>query len=216
VRLRRSFIAALALVCACSSASGGGDDQTGNPDGSATDAPAGDSAVDTHVDDASDAAHDVVVDTGAAIDTRPDGPCKTTCGGAECGKIDDGCGGIVDCGDCGDLPGEVCETIAPLFQTRVHNAISALASASPPPSYFDLADTSCGGGYKVTDANGFVGALVSLLATKADVVVIQDPKDGNEIRIRAATSSSAENYHVVTSAMCSAYKYTSTCTPAGF
>jgi hypothetical protein len=224
VTFRRASIIGLVFLCACSSASGGGDDQGGGPDASASDAPedhgASDVATDTRP--ATDAAPptdshaDVVADTGTAADTAP--PCtpKTTCGGAECGKIDDKCGGILDCGDCGGLPGEKCETITPLFQTRVHNAIETLAAASPPPTYFDLADTSCAGGYKVTDAKAFPAALVDELAKKTDVVVEVDPNDGNEIRIRAATSDAAENYHVVTSWGCTAYKYTSTCTPAGF
>ena len=217
---RRASIVGLVFVCACS-ASGGGDSPGGATDSSVGDAKA-ETEPDTRRDDAvTDAGADAVKDTGAATDTAAADtapPCtpKTTCGGAECGKIDDKCGGILDCGDCGGLPGEKCETITPLFQTRVHNAIEAVASASPPPTFFDFTDTSCAGGYKITAAESFVDTLVAELSKKTDVVAIKDPNDHNEIRIRDAASDAAENYPVVTSWGCTAYKYTSTCTPAGF
>src|SRR5207302_1930287 len=63
--------------------------------------------------------------------------CKTTCGGAECGPIPDGCGGTVDCGDCGGAPGDTCISYpTPLFQQAVRNAIKQVETDHP--EYFDI------------------------------------------------------------------------------
>ncbi len=47
-------------------------------------------------------------------------------------------------------------------------------------------------------------------------VCISDPNDPNEIRIRSASSDSADNFQIRTSAGYTRAGYTSTCTPAGF
>ena len=74
-----------------------------------------------------------VISADAPIDVAPadTAVCKTTCGGSECGPIPNGCGGTVDCGDCGS-PGETCISYpTPLFQGAVHNAIAALVATNP-------------------------------------------------------------------------------------
>lgn len=214
--VRRPFVC-LALCVGCSSASGSGDSVFRDDDAIA------DASSDALVDASLDG-HPIVTDAfdaTDATDAHPTDstdapPCtpKTTCGGAECGPIPDHCGATLACVDCGGAPGEWCETMTPVFQGAVHNAIAALASTSP--AYFDMTDTTCGGNFEIKDAAAFVKALVAELSKKPGVVVIVDPRDSNEIRIRDAGSTSAENYHVVTSFDCTAYKYTSTCTPAGF
>jgi hypothetical protein len=153
----------------------------------------------------------------AVTDTAPPadvGSCKTTCLGVECGPVPNGCGGILTCGDCGGAPGEYCVKVAsPIFATAVHNAIEALAATSP--AYLDVADV-VGGNYRVLDNAAFRTALVAEMSKKPDLVCIGDPRDGTEIRVRPSTVDAAENYHVIISSGYTAYKYTSTCTPAGF
>jgi hypothetical protein len=139
---------------------------------------------------------------------------KTVCGGNECGMIPTGCGTLIDCGDCGGAPGETCITYnAPQFRDQVRMQIDAVKQQHP--EYFDFANPM-GDSVMVVDPAGFVAALVANLNGLGGVVAIVDPNDNSEIRIRAANSTAAENYHVVTSKSYSAYKYTSTCDPAGF
>jgi len=215
--VRRTIFVISLLACSC------GDGALEGSDRGAEDATSDTSRSDTRVADTEsvDTTVEPPKDTGtaeidsSAADTAPDGPCKTTCGGAECGHlVPNGCGGTIDCGDC-SMPGEICVTITPLFRNRVRDSINALKALSPTPSYLDLADT-LGESVRVLDTKAFTTALVSQVNAGGGVVCISDPADINEIRVRSSSSSSAENYHVVTSAGYSAYKYTSTCTPAGF
>lgn len=140
--------------------------------------------------------------------------CKTDCKGNECGNIPDGCGGFKNCGDCGE-PGVWCEVMTtPLHREAVRAAIATVKTAHP--EYFDFADSLGGESVKVLDAVNYRTAVVAEVNTKAGKVCIADPNDGREVRVRASTSTAAENYLTVTSGGYSAYKYTSTCTPAGF
>jgi hypothetical protein len=154
-----------------------------------------------------------VVDTGA--EAAPDtAACKTDCKGIECGPIPDGCGGIKDCGDCMGAPGEYCVVLTPLHQMAVRQAIETTKTTHP--EYFDFTDTLGGESVKVKDPTGFRTSVVSEVNMKMGKVCIPDPNDSREVRVRASTSMSAENYLTITSGGYSAYKYTSTCTPAGF
>jgi len=213
----RAFAVLTACVCGCVNGGGFDDGERGSEDARTTDAAAIDAWDSATTDDASGSDIVEATDTMPAKDTAPPadvGPCKTTCGGNECGPIPDHCGGTVTCGDCGGAPGEYCETIAsPIFRTGVHNAIAALAATSP--SYLDVADV-VGGNYRVLDNVAFVTALVAEMSKKPGLVCIPDPVDGTEIRVRPATVDAAENYHVIISSGYTAYKYTSTCKPAGF
>jgi hypothetical protein len=162
-------------------------------------------AVDTFAPDTAVTADAMMIDTAA---------CKTTCKGeVECGKIPDGCGGFKDCGDCGE-PGVYCESIAPLHQPAVRAAIETTKMTNP--EYFDFTDTLGGESVKVVKPTEFRAKVVSEVNAKAGKVCIADPNDSREVRVRATTSMAAENYLTITSGGYSAYKYTSTCTPAGF
>jgi hypothetical protein len=82
----------------------GSDDASGNTDAPAGDAAGGDTATEgAPADDAGDAAtEDAPVD--ATPEAGPDVSCipSVTCAsaGAECGTLDDGCGGTIECGKC--------------------------------------------------------------------------------------------------------------------
>lgn len=153
------------------------------------------------------------VDAPEASSDSGGGPCKTECLGVECGNVPNGCGGTLACTPCGGDPGEYCvKWDVPLFRNDVHAAIEAVKATNPP--YLDLTD-ALGESVRVLDRDAFVTAVVAELKKKP-VVVIQDPNDGREIRIRPPTSDAAENYLTVTSGGYSVYKYTSTCSPAGF
>lgn len=107
---------------------------------------------------------------------------------------------------------DYCVGLAPVHQGAVKNAIEDTKLSHP--GYFNPADT-LGDGWKVVDLGGYTGNLVLLLVASGRVAQV-DPNDENEIRVRAASEPTAENYHVHTSAGYTAYKYTSTCSPAGF
>ena len=100
----------------------------------------------------------------------------------------------------------------PQFQNAVRNAIAQVKLDHP--EYFDFNDTLGGDSVKVLDPAGFRAAVVALVSGGGRTA-IPDPNDSREIRVRDAADA-AENYLLVTSAGYSAYKYTSTCTPAGF
>jgi hypothetical protein len=140
------------------------------------------------------------------------GPCKTTCLGNECGfQMPDGCGSTLDCGDCG--PGtDYCVVGVSEHATAVHNAHMAIQNDFP--AWFDLNDMS-GSNAKLLDLDSYRSELVSRMVALGKVA-ISDPNDNAEIRVRAATATSADNFRIVTSAGYSWDKYTSTCTPAGF
>jgi hypothetical protein len=149
--------------------------------------------------------------TPAPIET---GPCKMDCKGNECGKIPDGCGSFKDCGDCGE-PGVWCEVkTTPLHREAVRSAIEKVKTTNP--EYFDFTDSIGGESVKVVDAVNFRTKVVADVNTKAGKVCIADPNDFREVRVRASTSMAAENYLTITSGGYTVYKYTSTCTPAGF
>jgi hypothetical protein len=156
-------------------------------------------------------------DSGSIPDAGSDsaieaGDCKTSCLGNECGfAVPDSCGGTLDCGDCG-AGTDSCIVLAPVHQGAVKKAIEDTKLAHP--EYFDPTNTN-GDGWFVVDLDGFTASLVSLLVETGRVALV-DPNDENEIRVRGASETTAENYHVHTSAGYSAYKYTSTCSPAGF
>lgn len=163
----------------------------------------------------SDAALPDAADAGeieAAAGTGGRGACKSTCLGNECGaQMPDLCGGSLDCGSCGDAT-DYCVVLGPVHQGAVKKAIDETKQSNP--EFFDPADT-LGDGWKVVDLGGFTANLVELLIASGRVALV-DPNDENEIRVRATSESTAENYHVHTSAGYTAYKYTSTCSPAGF
>jgi len=140
------------------------------------------------------------------------GACKSTCLGNECGsQMPNLCGGSIDCGSCGDGT-DYCVGLAPVHQGAVKKAIEDTKLSNP--EYFDATDTS-GDGWQVLDLAGYTQSLVDLLLATGRVAQV-DPNDQSEIRVRAASESTAENYHVHTSGGYTAYKYTSTCSPAGF
>ncbi len=195
-----------------------GDAAHGDAVANDSDSPADAAGTDTSVPDAN-AVDATPVDTKIAdtfvadADTVPgvDAGCKTTCRGNECGIIPTGCGGTIDCGDCGD-PGVSCVVISPVHQSAVRASIEGVKTAHP--EYFDFAD-ALGESVRVLDTPSYRAAVVTGV-NSANRVCIADMNDGREIRVRGATSNSAENYLTVTSAGYSAYKYTSTCTPALF
>ena len=205
------FVVVAALILGC--VEGSGDEQERGVSGDASAVVDTGSAVDSAVMPTVDS---VVMDTFVGADTTPaeTAVCKTDCKGVECGPIPDGCGGIKDCGDCMGAPGEYCVVLTPLHQTAVRQAIETTKMTHP--EYFDFADTLGGESVKVKDPVGFRTSVVSEVNAKAGKVCIPDPNDSREVRVRASTSMAAENYLTITSAGYSAYKYTSTCTPAGF
>lgn len=208
--MRSLFLAA--LLTACVEGSGEESDR-----GITGDAAVGDTRPDTNVADSATPDTTVSPDTFIA-ETAPPAPdtaaCKMDCKGVECGPIPDGCGGIKDCGDCMGAPGEYCVVLTPLHQMAVRQAIETTKTTNP--EYFDFTDTLGGESVKVKDPAGFRTKVVSEVNAKAGKVCIPDSNDSREVRVRASTTMAAENYLTITSAGYSAYKYTSTCTPAGF
>lgn len=210
--------ASLSLMIACGDASDGTSSNLGGGTGGGVSGsggfPGGTGGLfDAALGDASDA-------SDASDATSPDsntntgggGACKSSCLGNECGlAVPDSCGGSIDCGTCGDGT-DSCIVLLPVHQGAVKKAIEDTKVSNP--EYFDPTDTN-GDGWHVSDLGGFTGNLVTLLLATGRVALV-DPNDENEIRVRAASEPSAENYHVHTSAGYSAYKYTSTCSPAGF
>jgi len=139
--------------------------------------------------------------TMSAADTTMSAPdtaaCKMDCKGNECGKIPDRCGGFKDCGDCGE-PGVWCEVMTtPLHREAVRAAIERVKVTNP--EYFDFTDSLGGESVKVVDPMNYRIKVVAEVNTKPAKVCIGDPNDGREIRVRASTSMSAENYLTVTS-----------------
>lgn len=146
-------------------------------------------------------------------DAAPTGSCKTECLGVECGPIPDGCGGVIECGDCMGPPGQYCVKLdPPAFRNDVHAASEQVKVEHP--EYFDFTDSPGGDSVRVLDTPAFRAAVVAIMDT-AEHQTIPDPNDGREIRVKDPADW-AENYLLVTSAGYSAYKYTSTCFPAGF
>jgi hypothetical protein len=201
----------LSLI-ACSDASDGQSSNLGGGSGGVVSGSGGfpggsGGALDAGLGDASDAGS---LDSGS--NTGGGGACKSSCLGNECGlAVPDDCGGSIDCGECGDGT-DSCIVLTPVHQGAVKKAIEDTKLSNP--EYFDPTDTN-GDGWHVSDLGGFTGNLVTLLVATGRVAQV-DPNDENEIRVRDASEPSAENYHVHTSSGYSAYKYTSTCSPAGF
>ena len=143
------------------------------------------------------------------------------CLGVECGVFADGCGATVDCGDCGS-PGMTCiKQASPMFQNAVKNAVEQCKTDHP--DYFDFNNTNPPGGsdnVAIVSPDAF-DAYVCTQVGKAGVACISDPNDTQEIRVRGSTDA-AENYRIRVLAGAaaingySAYKYQSTCSPAGF
>jgi hypothetical protein len=218
MRIAYGALGGLALMCAaiaCGDASDGTSSNLGGGTGGGVSGsggfPGGSGGVggqdlDAASVDANDAANVDSSNTGGG------GACKSSCLGNECGHtVPDNCGSSLDCGDCGDGT-DSCIVLAPLHQGAVKKAIEDTKVAHP--EYFDPTNTN-GDGWYVMDLGGFTSNLVTLLVETGRVALV-DPNDENEIRVRAASETTAENYHVHTSAGYSAYKYTSTCSPAGF
>jgi len=207
----RVVLASLSLLLLAGCVDGSGDESERGVSGDAS------VALDTAVNDASPSLDSAPVVDSVAPDTTspPDtAACKTDCRGNECGNIPDRCGGFKDCGDCGE-PGVWCEVMTtPLHRDAVRAAIERVKVTNP--EYFDFTDSLGGESVKVVDPVNYRIKVVAEVNTKPSKVCIADPNDGREIRVRASTSTAAENYLTVTSGGYSAYKYTSTCTPAGF
>lgn len=142
----------------------------------------------------------------------PDVPltCRGPCQGLECGRIPDGCGRTLDCGDC-EHPEETCIRYdAPRFIGAVRSAIAACKREHP--EWFDLADSAGGDSVRVLDLARYRADVVQRLVASG-LRAIADPNDVHEIRVRDATDA-AENYRVQTSAGYTLYRYTSTCSPS--
>jgi hypothetical protein len=123
----------------------------------------------------------------------------------------DGCGSTLDCGDCG-VGTDYCVVGVSEHAAAVHNA--HLAIQNDQPTWFDLNDKS-GSGAQLLELDLFRNELVGRLNALGKVA-ISDVNDNAEIRVRAATAQTADNFRIVTSAGYSWDKYTSTCSPAGF
>jgi hypothetical protein len=138
--------------------------------------------------------------------------CKTTCLGNECGfAMPDNCGGTLDCGDCG-AGTDYCIKGVSEHAGDVHNAHMAIQNDYP--SWFDLTDM-WGANAKLLDLDAYRNELVARMNALGKVA-ITDPNDSAEMRVRAASANTADNFRLVTSAGYSWDNYTSTCAPAGF
>lgn len=149
---------------------------------------------------------------GIEVAPPPDvpGTCRGPCLGLECGRIPDGCGRVLECGDC-EHPEESCIRYdAPRFVGPVRSAITACEREHA--EWFDLADSAGGDSVRVLDLARYRTFVVQRLVASG-LRAIADPNDEHEIRVRDATDA-AENYRVQSSAGYTLYRYTSTCSPS--
>ncbi|MBI5533849.1 MAG: hypothetical protein HY898_14100 [Deltaproteobacteria bacterium] len=156
---------------------------------------------------------------GALAEAGPDvsssgaggGGCD--CSAGECGMYER-CGALVDCGLCAGTSESCIKSSSPRFQNKVRTGIDQVKTDHP--EYFDFTDPQ-GESVKIVDGPAYHDALVAAVSAQG-LVCIVDPNFDHDIRVRhpSVQPDQAENYLIHTSWEYTAYKYTSTCAPAGF
>ena len=171
------------------------------------------SGVDTAQPNDIEAPPDVPQDAKPAVpmDTGPQCIPKT-CADYPCGSPPDDCGGFLACEPCGPGEESCWKVDPPLFKGAVKAGVQFAKDNYP--WYFDFDDNK-GESVKILDAPGYHATVVAYVAATGAVAIV-DPNDNMEIRVRWPQDDSAENYRIHVTDDYTAYKYTSTCAPAGF
>lgn len=145
----------------------------------------------------------------------PPSGCARECKGVECGPVPDGCGGEVQCGDCGDGTRACVQEGAGRFRGQVSGAVHQVQAEHP--EYFDPNDAMGDSLLVIDDAAYGPAVVAALLGAHPQLTALVDPNDDHEIRVRDGGRDAADNYLIRThGGNRSAYRYTSTCDPAGF
>jgi hypothetical protein len=138
-------------------------------------------------------------------------PPRATCNEAlECGHIPDGCGGFLQCPECGDGSTWCIQFDSSRWQNRVYNCVQAARTAHPEWFDNDLVVAAY--------AETYVADVAACANGRGAVCIVDRNAPGNEIRCREETGDVAENIQVRTYGGGGRWvsRYTSSCTPAFF